>query len=269
MLSVIDEATCDYKHTSPTVVRKRAERYLEVVRPYADIPLDSRSISVLIKDVTDCVSATKAKQVYRQELRSLGGMRWSLQSLVGFACRLAGGYDRARLGLEVGLLASDWPETDGLLRVKQVEVVSNVNAVRLHFVACNTRYAGTTFKTEFATSKIASWLGRFGAFNYRKKIITLGPRHFLNLHAIGRMLTTNGGDELVGVCCPKDVKLNNRRLVTSRHRSQAPCPFGATFDCVACSVGVNQCDMSCSHVSTDFKLEKVYPDDDRTTNYEG
>lgn len=260
-LKWLDPEFCSYAHEAPSAVRARAKKLLDLLRPFANEPIELLQLKALIRSVRQHTANKNVRDVYVAELRSLAGMRWTQSELARIACSLAGGYVYAKDGLSLGVTSANWPAIDCLLRVRDVVLVDNEvgshNQIRLKFVACNSRYAGVFAEVSFPVDRVGKWAKLFGVHHRRKRIYCSSYKLLAGVHVIGRLERVDNVTQILGVSCTEQLHKQNQSLTLRRFRSQFPCNYGADFDCVSCSVGINQCQYAVSRASTDYPLEVI------------
>lgn len=250
-----------YSHEAVIFVRRRAERLLDVFRPFAGKVVTSDILYDLSKELRRKVNNENARQVYLEEVKVLFGVAWDIRALARIACCMAGGYKDACGGMPIGIAAVSWPATDCLLRVTetvfQEEEEKGGKSLQLKFVACNSRFAGESIQSEIHINRLSRWAKLIGVYHRRKKIKCTDFRLLVSCHVVGRLEKIDNKTQMVAITCDDKLAMQNRNLTVSRFRKQKRCDYGADYDCVDCRVGVNQCGRSCFTRKTFYNLEIV------------
>lgn len=260
-LQLFDEEDIQYCHEAPSAVRRRAIRFRQLLTPFVGEVIDVAALRKLESQFRNLIKDREAKRILLVELRSLGGLRFDDMSLTRVACVMAGGYAQAMTGQPIGVLATEWRETDCLLRIDQVFLaVDNLpgdknQRMTLRFVVCNSRFAGETVEADVKVTGLDRWARFFHVHDGRKRLYCESFKHLLNMHCIGRVYRTNNRTTLLAVAVTTQLGRDNRILFARRHRAVAPCEYGATYDCILCGVGKNQCAYSCNPEITKWELK--------------
>lgn len=255
-LKWLDCDDLDYVKEPIQRVRERARFIRSVLIPYAGKMIDFSDYRHIRSKIREKFPDGHVYFVYRNELRQLTGSAWTKQQLTMIACCLAGGYQRAKEGLEAcGILSSIWPVEDAVCRVDSVDPVESARNelfYRFHLVVCNSRYAGQRIVADIQRKRLKAWTFRFNLRSRRYKLYASDPRLFHGCLTIGRLEGLESGLTLHGVVCDTPQQKFNQELLLRRHRSARDCPFDADFDCLDCEVGTNECSVAWNTQATSF-----------------
>lgn len=254
-LKWLDLEFCKYAHESPTTVRRRAYKLLQLFKPYANKILTPPLMAELLSGIKKSIGHPMARVVYCEEVKALADGVWTTQELSRAACCMAGGYVYAKEGQSLGITSVNWQPLDCLLRVKKVDVVEELGSkeqLRLTLVACNSRYAGDIVETTFGLDRLSRWSKLIGLHHYKKRVRCSNVKLFFGAHVIGRLERVDSITRLLCIACDPRTFKANQQLTLDRFRKYRKCEFGATFDCFACDVGFNECKYSCSHQQTNY-----------------
>lgn len=249
-----------YRQEAVKLVRQRAKRLVPLLTPLAQpVPVSRLEAQKTIKLVKAEITNAMARSVIAQELTALSGRKFTRAEAVSLACRIAGSTFIASKGFSPGLLANEGGAQECLGVVHSVhlgEEFKGDQQIVLLFVVSNGPYTSERIELQFGFQQMSKWARLFGLADRRIKMKT--PRQYLDAQVIMRLERDNGRVNCLGVTVTEPLRCYNRKLAKNRLRLYNPCPFGATFDCVQCGIGRNQCSNSISVEKTSVPLEVAH-----------
>lgn len=253
------EEQAAYDQEAPYFVKQRAKALLAEFRGFRGKKCDLETLKAIDKIVAGKIGNTIARQILRDELKTLINSVLTPEKTLWMACAIAGGYYDAAKAIPIGAFSNDREAVDCLGRIEQVDLdgIELHETMKIHILLCNSVFAGTRLKADLYLKSFGRWSQLFHLTRSRSKVRCPAPRAMIGAELIARVERVAGEVNLIGVTVNKNISEKNFKLSKSRSRDHEECPYGATYECVECEVGRNQCLRSCFLVDTEYQLIEV------------
>lgn len=261
MLRLIESAELNYFQESPNIVSKRARRFLEIINSSfePEVPVSVASLRKFLGRINVSKSKGMTADILYSELSVLIGTLISQPDRVLLACSIAGAW-RCDIVGHANIKTLDVPEIDVWAKIVDLESIEifRKKGFSVTFVICNSSLAGNRVIDEVDYDRFSRVTKYMGIRGDRRRMIKRKPMHWYNANqAMGGALILRVGKvagQLVVSGCGFHARTKefNKNLAIARDRRFNACPYGAKFHCAQCEVGMNECELSCVNLKTNY-----------------